>query len=164
MRTARLASLCLAFAIAMVVVQTGAFSTTAMDSGIEVSVADDATAYFGVDIEPVSVPGDDTTRVAVATVTNRFQTTINVIATATETAETPPSLSNVDGPGALSAGESGVVDADVTCDDSASQETVELTLNASGPDVGVTLTRTVTVTCGAVETEATTTTEGTENG
>lgn len=137
----------LGLAVVLLVAQTGAFSTIEADRSVQVTVGDDQSAYLGVETESVSVPGNATTSATLATLTNRFGSSIDVSVAVSEESDSPPELTNVDGPGTLSSGESGPVEADVTCDDSASEETVSLEIVATGTDVSAELTQSVDVTC-----------------
>ena len=149
----------LGLALVLAVTQTGAFTATIAERGVDVDVGDDQAAYLGVQEHSVSVSGNTTTRVTLATVTNRFGSSLEVSVSVTESDDGPPSFSSVRGPGTLSPGESGAVVADVSCDDSAAVESVDVVVEGTGPDVGVELTRSVTVTCEAVvETESAETT------
>lgn len=156
-RQVALAGLCLALVLA--VAQTGAFSAAIAERGVDVDVGDDQSAYLGVQEHSVSVPGNATTRATLATVTNRFGSPLDVSVSVAGDEEAPPTLSSVRGPGTLSTGESGAVVADVSCDDSAAVESVDVVVEGTGTDVGVELTRPVEVTCEeVVETESTETT------
>ena len=137
-------------AVAMVVAVTagtGAFSATATDRGIEVAVVDDDEAYLGIETEPVSVPGNATTTVALATFTNRFPSAVDVSVTVTEGTDSVPTVGALAGPGTLESGERGTLSADLTCDDSAAEARVDLEVRATGPETSVELTRTVAVAC-----------------
>ncbi|MFC6862478.1 hypothetical protein ACFQGE_03260 [Halomicroarcula sp. GCM10025817] len=146
----RVALVGLGLSLALAVTQTGAFTATIADRGVDVDIGDDQSAYLGVQEHAVSVPGNVTTRATLATVTNRFGSALDVSVSVDGAEHTPPTLSSVRGPGTLSTGERGAVVADVSCDDSAAVEPVDVVVEGTGPDVGVELTRSVTVTCEAV--------------
>ncbi|MFC7021370.1 hypothetical protein ACFQHP_16965 [Halomicroarcula sp. GCM10025743] len=153
----------LGLALVLAVAQTGAFTATIAERGVDVVIGDDQAAYLGVQEHSVSVPGNTTTRASLATVTNRFRSTLEVSVSVAGDEDTPPTLSSVRGPETLSSGESGAVIADVSCGDSTAVESVDVVVEGTGPDVGVELTRSVAVTCESiVETESaeTTTTAG----
>lgn len=156
----------LALAVVLLAAQTGAFSAIAADRDVQVTVVDDQSAYLGVETDPVSVPGNTTTSATLATVTNRFGSSIDVSVTVTEGSDSYPTLTGVTGPGTLSSGESAPVVADVTCDDDANGERVDIGVEATGPDFGIQLTRSVEVTCERVVVTETTETDvvATETG
>ncbi|WP_276271530.1 hypothetical protein [Haloarcula litorea] len=134
--------------------QTAGFSAASVDRSVEVAVAEDPDAYLGIDrAEPVTVSGNES-EVTLLTLTNRFETNVEMFYDLTESEPgEPPSIESWGGPDRLGSGdvlesaERAPVTVIVSCGNSTASERYTFDLIADGGSVRVELERDVTVEC-----------------
>lgn len=125
---------------------TGAFSAVVGDRPFNLATADDQSAVLGITTESPS--GQDGDRVDVLTLTNRLGERFDEIEVVAHPAADPSvSLEDIDTPRSLAPGQSRTVTANLACDASVSDVTVELEITVSGPEGTITATRELRLTC-----------------
>ena len=143
----------IALAVVLGTAGTGAFSSAETDRSVSVAVVDDDEAYVGYD--PIEVNATNNETVALVTVTNRFQTPLDV----TDVAVTEPPDGNLtvdvnapEQPAGIGVGDAGEVMGVVGCEGPVDGAEIGVTVSVSGTGVAATLLgerehRTVTVSC-----------------
>jgi hypothetical protein len=128
---------------------TGGVATISGDRSVELAVADQGEAYVGAEPAEPTVGAGPPEDVVVLTLTNRFEQPLTVDVTVQGDGPTPPVLQGYDAPDHLGTGEAAAVTATVNCDASPGTDTETWTVDvsATGDDVSVDTTRTVTVAC-----------------
>jgi hypothetical protein len=148
----RISLVLLAVALIVGITATGGLSINLADRDVTVAVVDDDSAYVGYNSPPtLNVTSGD--RVTLVTVTNRFDTAIDV------TDVTVDSPTNVTAsvepyPEGIGPGESGAVTASISCSSNVTTESLQVTITVEGSDVSATVfgrseTRTITTDCQA---------------
>lgn len=176
--TVRVRHLLLVLSATCLVVGSGAFTAASVERGVSVSVADDEHAYLGLDIpEEVTVDGGEWATgtgentpaaaderqsngagnaeragvrqrtVTLFEVTNRFSVPVDVDATV-ESRSGVPKVESISPAEDVRPETTEPVTAVVTCSAGPPEKDLTLYVTASGEDVSVEMTRTVTVTCG----------------
>lgn len=134
--------------LAVAVTATGGFSALASDRTADVVVAQDETAYLGIELrETVELGPGKTNGVRLATLRNNFPAELTTIAvTIEDTGQGPPLLESNTSPSSLAVGRAGLLTADVVCGASG-EERWRIHIEASGPDIILRTSRDVIVTC-----------------
>lgn len=130
---------------------TGGFSAGSADRDISAVIALDDRAFLGVETIDQTVEAGPPKDVVLLELENRLGQRLTDIDVVVENDEsTPPVLQQTDAPSRLGVGERATVLTTVNCDDGNGNSDIEtwlISVSASGDDVMIELTRSVTVTC-----------------
>lgn len=142
----------LGLALLTSLVATNAYSSAAADRDLSVAVVDDDEAYVGYESERVSVTntGNETATATLVTVTNRFQSSIEVIDVAVDTGSVLQ-VDIIDDGGSIDPGTGSEIRAEISCDQSVT-EPVPVSITVEGEHLraaldGATERRLVDVSC-----------------
>lgn len=140
----------LVLAGALVVVSTGGMSASSLHRSADGEVVSDDRAYVGVQPVDQSLDPGHHKAVTLLELENRFGTPLTEVSVAVDDDGRSPTLRSYETPRTLDPGDSTTVTGTIVCDagdDSPDTETWALSIEVSGANKSVELTRSVTVTC-----------------
>ncbi|WP_424003630.1 hypothetical protein ACOZ4I_04965 [Haloarcula salina] len=130
------------------VAQTGAYSAVSAEREVRVAVVDDEEALVGIQTRPVAVERNSSANVTLATVSNRFDSPIEIGTTATEAAaDRRLTLTSVAAPDSLGSGERASILATVSCANATTATAITVTVTATGAGTSVELRRKLDAQC-----------------
>lgn len=167
MKRRRLVLLSLAVASLALAAGTGAFTAMSADRGVDVRVADDDSAYIGIEKETPTITAGTSTEILMTLENNFPDSSVTVVDFEATISNSKSMVNNVTDSWS---GGSGEVSAEINCSQPRTESlTFDINIVTDG-GVSVSLTRSVKITCTdltptetATETETNTTTSGSES-